>query len=108
MHELKRIQEEIGDWHKQKFGETTDDLISAIMEKIGEECEELGDAHCFDNPTDKKTTLPNECADVAIVLMAYCDRVGIDLEEAILKKMRVNWCREWKKIDWKYVRDKTS
>lgn len=102
-------QEEVGQWHREKFGETTDDLLSAIMAKIGEECEELADAHTFDNAEDKKATLPEEVADVAIALMAYCDRLGIDLDEAIMRKMRVNWCREWKQNDkGEWIRDKTS
>jgi NTP pyrophosphatase (non-canonical NTP hydrolase) len=104
---MKLIQSEVGAWHREKFGETTDELVSAIMEKIGEECEELAQEH-IDATCKGAASVSSECADVAIALMAYCDRCGIDLEEAILAKMRINWCREWKKIDGKYVRDKTS
>lgn len=96
------IQEEIGMWHREKFGETTDELCVKIIEKIEEEARELADASRTDGACE-----PMEAADVAIALMAYCDRRGIDLHEAIKKKMRVNWCREWKKNDkGEWIREK--
>jgi NTP pyrophosphatase (non-canonical NTP hydrolase) len=104
---MKEIQKEIGQWHREKFGETTDDLLSAIMEKVGEECEEMADAHCLSGFVKTSHELPTEAADVAIALMAYCDRRGIDLEWAVLAKMRVNWCREWKRNEaGEWVREK--
>jgi NTP pyrophosphatase (non-canonical NTP hydrolase) len=95
-------QEEIGQWHREKFGATTDELNNAIAKKVREESYEFIEAHFL-----RLSSVEEEAADTAIALMAYCDRRGIDLHEAIKKKMRVNWCREWKQNDkGEWIREK--
>jgi hypothetical protein len=37
----------------------------------------------------------DECADVAIMLLDYVNRKGVNLEEAVLNKMAVNAKRQW-------------
>jgi len=104
---MREIQKEVGEWHREKFGETTYGLLWAIISKIEEECGELSDVQCLSAIQDTSKELPMEAADVAIALMAFCDRSGIDLEAAIRAKMRVNWCREWTQNDkGEWVREK--
>ena len=47
-----------------------------------------------DEPKDKKE-LASELADVALYLLQLASVSGIDLEQAILDKLKVNATREW-------------
>lgn|SRR5512133_1172666 len=47
-----------------------------------------------DNVEDK-TELGSELADVALYLLQLASVAGIDLEKAILEKIRVNYGRQW-------------
>jgi NTP pyrophosphatase (non-canonical NTP hydrolase) len=49
-----------------------------------------------DEVTDKEE-LASELADVALYLLELASVTGIDLEQAILKKLEVNKTREWDK-----------
>ena len=37
-----------------------------------------------------KSSLPNELADVFVFLAALCDKCGVNLEEVVLSKMKMN------------------
>jgi NTP pyrophosphatase (non-canonical NTP hydrolase) len=55
-----------------------------------------------EEPKDKEE-LASELADVALYLLQLASVSGIDLEQAVLKKLKVNATREWdvesKKVD---------
>jgi len=51
------------------------------------------------NETADKTELTGELADVALYLLQLASITGIDLEQAILDKLKVNYEREWGKND---------
>jgi NTP pyrophosphatase (non-canonical NTP hydrolase) len=48
-------------------------------------------------PDDKRDALASELADVALYLLQIASISGIDLEEAILDKLKVNYKRNWEK-----------
>ena len=51
----------------------------------------------WDESTDDLEGLSGELADVALYLLQISSISGIDLEEAILKKLERNYHRTWKK-----------
>ncbi len=46
--------------------------------------------------TPSKDELAGELADVALYLLQLASLSGIDLEQAILEKLKVNYTRDWK------------
>lgn len=50
-----------------------------------------------DLPDDKRDQLAAELADVALYLLQIASISGIDLEQAILDKLRINYNRTWDK-----------
>ena len=48
-------------------------------------------------PLSDKSSLPNELADVFVFLASLCDKCGVNLEEAVLNKMKMNEERYGKK-----------
>lgn len=55
-----------------------------------------------------KDELASELADVALYLLQLASISGIDLEQAILKKLKTNAAREWEQDDSKFQRSKPS
>jgi NTP pyrophosphatase (non-canonical NTP hydrolase) len=47
------------------------------------------------NETADKDELAGELADVALYLLQLASITGVDLEQAILEKLKVNYEREW-------------
>ena len=47
------------------------------------------------NETTDKAELAGELADVALYLLQLASLTGVDLEQAILDKLKVNYEREW-------------
>jgi len=47
------------------------------------------------NETADKAELAGELADVALYLLQLASLTGVDLEQAILEKLKVNYEREW-------------
>ena len=48
-------------------------------------------------PLSDVSSLPNEMADVFVFLAALCNKCGVDLEEVVLNKMKINEERFGKK-----------
>lgn len=49
----------------------------------------------WDGPDANEAELASELADVALYLMQLASLSGIDLEQAIVDKLRVNYGRDW-------------
>jgi NTP pyrophosphatase (non-canonical NTP hydrolase) len=82
-------QETIAAWRLETFGKTT---LFATFKRARKEWRELQDridAHA------KTTDLAAEVADIVIVLYAFLEIMGLDLHEAIDRKMAINRSREW-------------
>ena len=79
IYELTR---RVVDWCDSIYPDRKPDIV---LSKLIEELEELKDRPC-DGP---------ELADVGILLLDYCDLVGIDLAKVIHWKMLINEDREW-------------
>jgi len=99
--DLTNLQEKIGNWHQQTFGDDPK-ITNLIIDKIDEEVNELACAH--DDGIAVETE--EEAADVAIALLAFCHRKKIDLQAQILKKHAVNQKRVWTKTADGFKRDK--
>lgn len=81
---MKTIQSLIGGWNAATFPDATgEDFIKKLYEELDEASAEY---HGMGE-------LPEELADIAIVLLSFADRRGIDLEEEILAKMKTNQVR---------------
>ena len=50
----------------------------------------------WDGQDVDKTELAGELADVALYLLQLASISGVDLEQAVLEKLKVNYGREWK------------
>ena len=70
-------------------------LAMAVASEAGELCAELRwvaseEADAYSRRADVRPRLEAEAADVAICLIMFCDRVGIDLRRAIEEKLVLN------------------
>ena len=70
-------------------------LAMAVVSEAGELAAELrwvdnADADRFCADPDNAPGLQDEAADVAICLLMFCDRAGIDLREAMVRKLAKN------------------
>ena len=59
------------------------------------EAAEVLEHYQWDDAADK-AKLAGELADVALYLLQLASLTGVDLEQAILEKLRVNYEREWR------------
>jgi len=62
------------------------------------EAAEVLEHYQWDETADK-AELAGELADVALYLLQLASITGVDLEQAILEKLKVNYEREWGKND---------
>ena len=89
--DIADVQAQIGSWQKQTFG-TIDP--QGQLRKLCQEARELNAEFAYEQgKVTEEVRL--EAADVAIVLMGFCERMGIDLERAITDKMAINRERKW-------------
>ena len=84
-------QQSIGDWADQAFGLAYDN--ARVAARANEEMAELLRAATTEHDADK---LIEEAADVIIVLYRLAHINGVDLNDAIDKKMARNRLRVWK------------
>lgn len=87
-------QETISKWGVETFGlkPKTQEALQIHWLKLEEELEELHRDICIDGDYDK---CASEFADVYIVLAQIASTVGVDLQEAVDKKMTINRKRTW-------------
>ena len=62
------------------------------------EAAEVLEHYQWDETADK-AELAGELADVALYLLQLASITGVDLEQAILDKLKVNYEREWRRND---------
>jgi NTP pyrophosphatase (non-canonical NTP hydrolase) len=84
-------QATIGAWHRAKFAPCPLDWLGLkLAEEAGEVCRVLlGLAGEPIRDGRVHTDLPDELADVAIVLYALADRAGFDLDQAVSDRFAV-------------------
>ena len=87
----------IGDWIEETFGknEEIEDRFSCVhFDRVTDEFDELTSAVDWES-VDSMNPIANEAADVVIALAGMCRRYGIDLQQAVDEKMKINREREW-------------
>ncbi len=82
--------------HRSKWGFGDEDVLELLCYLI----EEFGElSHCIRKeyiekqkpvPEDDKSSLKHEIADVMIYLYTVADKFGIDVESAVLSKLKIN------------------
>jgi NTP pyrophosphatase (non-canonical NTP hydrolase) len=86
---IRENQSTITKWQLETFGKIS---LFAAFKRARKEWRELQDkidAHA------KTIDLVDEAADVVIVLYAFAEAMGLDLHEAVDRKMAINRSREW-------------
>jgi hypothetical protein len=87
--ELKAIQIVIRGWAARVFPERSrlpvDEQVAQAIRKLKKEVEEL----------EQNSTGEDEFADVAIILFDIAEMRGHDIQEAVIKKMAINYQRKW-------------
>ena len=101
MIDLQELQKKVWD-NKVKKGFNTTDVCREFC-LLHEEVSEAFHAY-----NKKLPDLDEELADVAIYLLGLFQMLGIDLEDAILKKIGKNALREYQKIDGVMTRTKEA
>ena len=69
------------------------DTTRALKHCAGEVVEAVSaydDWSLLDDPTNRKTEFENELADIVICVLSVCGSEGIDIEQAISRKMLIN------------------
>lgn len=87
---MKETQESISQWTEETFG--TAGSNARVISRANEEMAELLRVVTID---DNHPDIPEEIADVVIVLCRVATRIGVDINEEITKKMAINRARKW-------------
>lgn len=82
---IDNLAKEVMDWADVAFPNRTDE---SMYLKMYSEIGEMIDAFAPEEVTD-------EVADVLIMLLDFGKRKGINLEQAVLRKLEINRLREW-------------
>lgn len=91
-HPLKETQLSISEWAEETFGPSGSN--ARAIARANEEMAELIRHAASD---DRHSKIAEEIADIVIVLMRVCTRVGASLHDEINKKMARNRIREWRR-----------
>jgi NTP pyrophosphatase (non-canonical NTP hydrolase) len=91
---LKQLREFVNERDWGQFHDPKN-LAMAVASEAGELLSELRwvrteEADLYARQAENRKRISSEAADVGISLLLLCDRVGIDLLEAISEKMRLN------------------
>ncbi len=90
----KELQEFVAEREWAQFHDPKN-LAMAVASEAGELLAEYrwvanAEADAFTKTSDRKSKIAAEAADVGIALLLFCDRIGVDLLEAIREKMKTN------------------
>ena len=96
--DIKKLNETVDEFVEERNWEqyhTPKNLVMALSGEVGElnECFQwLNDADIEDvkNSPDKLIPIEHEIADVFIYLIRIANKMGIDIEDAVYKKMELN------------------
>lgn len=94
---MDELQLEIEGWNVEVFGKGPA-RARPTLKHLLREVDELSLALSVKN-YEVDDEVRHEAADVAILLLALCARLGFSLREAIDEKMKINGSREWGKPD---------
>ncbi len=97
MIDLKNLQKRVYK-NKVKKGFNVTDIpleFSLLHEEVSE---------AFRAYRKKLSDLPEELADIAIYLLGISEILGIDLQKEIVRKIKINEKRKYKKINGTFVR----
>lgn len=86
----RETQRSVVAWVEETFGPVGSN--ARVVARMNEEVAELIRSVAID---DRHPDIPEEMADVVIVMYRLAARMGVDLMEEIDKKMAVNRSREW-------------
>ena len=88
---LTVLQIKVGEWQREAF---RDFKPQGQLKKLVKEAHELDIEFAARNyQADEK--IRHEAADVAIVLLGFCEKMGFELLTAIREKMEINKARKW-------------
>lgn len=82
---IEELQKLISEWADEVFPDRTvrGSLAKLMTEELPELCTDLTD--------------PDEYADVVIMVLDLAHQMGINVQEAVLRKMEINRTRVWKR-----------
>lgn len=86
---MRETSRGIADWAGEVFG------IASGFRTAARANEEMAELLTKVAKNEDVRSITEECADVAIILIILCYRLGGDLFEAVDDKMRVNRARSW-------------
>lgn len=89
---MAETQATISAWIEETFGPAGSN--ARVLARANEEMAELLRSVTID---DAHPDIPEEMADVVIVLYRVAARLGVDLLEEVAKKMAVNRARRWER-----------
>jgi NTP pyrophosphatase (non-canonical NTP hydrolase) len=94
---MKDTQREILEWVERTFGPvTTSERALMLAEETGEVCRCVVKTQQGVRPSTR-SNLPDELADVGIVLLCFAEYVGIDLETEIKRRFEEAQQREYER-----------
>jgi NTP pyrophosphatase (non-canonical NTP hydrolase) len=91
--EMNRFVEAMG-WYREDspWGQTPRNIAISLSLEAAEVLE-----HFQWSERSDRDALAEELADVALYLLQLADLTGVDLEQAILDKLAINYDRDWSK-----------
>src|SRR3989344_4762252 len=90
MVDLKKLQKEVMRNKMEKGFNTTD-----VALEFCRAFEELSEA--FSKHNKNQTGVAEEFADVTIFILGMCEKLGFDLEKELIRKIKINKNRKYKK-----------
>lgn len=96
---LKELQEYVEQTSVERGfqNETVQDRFMLLVEEVGEFAKAMRPLHGVKTADDSlQTELEHEAADIQLLLTSVCNRLGIDLESAVIAKEQKNRRRTWK------------
>jgi len=90
MIDLKKLQKEVMRNKMEKGFNTTD-----VALEFCRAFEELSEA--FSKHNKNQTGVAEEFADVTIFILGMCEKLGFDLEKELIRKIKINKNRKYKK-----------